>query len=261
MTQNTWYKNPVIPSKNSFTEMRFIFCSIIALEHCLGYLELWRLELRHYGVFFFFVLSGFWVYQSACSSSSILSYFKKRIRKILPLYYFVLLATLLGFSFLSNLGVGAFWKSKSTIRYAIANSVFLGFLQESLPGIADGFPVNGSLWTLKIEIGYYLLLPAIILYITRHLNLRNIRKTGLSKTVNIILFSLCAVDVIMIFSVILFQKLLNLPESFNHQLQWYLPLFIGGMLCVNNFELLLKARTNHVLWGGTNSLHYVLFFE
>ena len=49
-------------------------------------------------------------------------------------------------------------------RYIGANLVFLNFLEPNLPGLFDGqrfTEVNGALWTLKIEVMFYLALPMI----------------------------------------------------------------------------------------------------
>jgi len=52
------------------------------------------------------------------------------------------------------------------IKYVLANLVFLNFIHPTLPGV---FPdnifheINGALWTLKIEVMFYAVIPVIVL--------------------------------------------------------------------------------------------------
>jgi peptidoglycan/LPS O-acetylase OafA/YrhL len=112
----------------------------------------------------FFVVSGYLVVMSCLRSASIGAYAAKRVRRIYPGYAAVILLSALGGSMLSSLPPaeyfsGGFW------RYLGANLVFLNFLAPELPGVFAGNPltiVNGALWTLKIEVMFYALVPPLL---------------------------------------------------------------------------------------------------
>jgi len=107
----------------------------------------------------FFIVSGALVAGSLARSQTLADYAGKRIRRLYPAYAAVILipaAISLALT-LDVAGVG---------RYLGANLVFLNFLAPDLPGLfADNrfTAVNGALWTLKIEVMFYLALPAIAL--------------------------------------------------------------------------------------------------
>ena len=55
-------------------------------------------------------------------------------------------------------------QGRGVAEYVTANLVFLNFLSPDLPGLFEGnrfTEVNGALWTLKIEVMFYLCLPVI----------------------------------------------------------------------------------------------------
>jgi len=59
---------------------------------------------------------------------------------------------------------GPFSALGSTLRYLAANMVLANFLQYDIGGVLSGLHnpgINPSLWTLKIEIGFYLIVPLI----------------------------------------------------------------------------------------------------
>jgi peptidoglycan/LPS O-acetylase OafA/YrhL len=160
-----------IPQRNNFDLLRFAFAMIVLLVHAyqlsgspalavLG--EVFSSEIA---VRSFFVVSGFLIFMSYENSRSDLSYFAKRIRRIYPAYFTVIVLLALLGAGVSTLSAGDYYSSGLLLKYLAANLLFLNFLQQNLPGV---FPdntyqaVNGALWTLKIEVMFYLCVPIIV---------------------------------------------------------------------------------------------------
>lgn len=156
-------------SRNNLDCLRLILASTVALFHlhALSGLSAFaafdKFLSPHFAVRSFFVISGLLIYRSYTKSSSFASYLEKRVRRIYPAYFTVVvlaavaLAPLSTFSLLQYFGFG-FWK------YLGANLLFLNFLVPSLPGVftLNSSPaVNGALWTLKIEVAFYLFIPVL----------------------------------------------------------------------------------------------------
>lgn len=174
--------------KNNLDCLRLILASIVAFFHvyALSNIDAFsgfdKYLSPHFAVKGFFVISGLLIYRSYSRSSSIRSYFEKRLRRIYPAYFTVIVFSSLALFALSSLpaqqyfGMG-FWK------YLGANLLFLNFLAPSLPGVftANVNPaVNGALWTLKIEVLFYLFVP-LMHYLCRKLG---------TKTTMIAIFAL-----------------------------------------------------------------------
>ena len=113
------------------------------------------------GVQGFFVVSGYLVWISLSASRSVGIYIEKRARRLLPAYIVVVLAcagAALVFSEASRADLEAVG------RYVGWNLSFLNFMEPGLPGVfeANRFrEINGALWTLKIEVLFYLILPVL----------------------------------------------------------------------------------------------------
>jgi len=156
-------------SRNNLDCLRLILASIVVLFHVYALTGISAFTAfgtylsPHFAVRGFFVISGLLIYRSYTRSSSVASYLEKRVRRIYPAYFTVVFLAAISLWTLSTLtpshyfGFG-FWK------YLGANLVFLNFLAPSLPGVFASnimTPVNGALWTLKIEVAFYLLVPVI----------------------------------------------------------------------------------------------------
>jgi peptidoglycan/LPS O-acetylase OafA/YrhL len=112
----------------------------------------------------FFVVSGFLIFMSFERSSSFTSYAQKRIRRIYPAYFTVVMLCAIFLVAVSSKNIGDYF-SFSWIRYVAANLAFLNFLQPTLPGVFDSntiAAVNAALWTLKIEVMFYLTVPLFV---------------------------------------------------------------------------------------------------
>ena len=154
-------------SNNNLDCLRLILASIVALFHVSAltgipaFAPLGKYLSPHFAVLSFFVISGLLIYRSYTQSSSLRSYMEKRVRRIYPAYFMVIVLAAISLWPLSTLPVSqyfgaGFWK------YLGANLVFLNFLAPSLPGVfaSNILPaVNGALWTLKIEVAFYLSVP------------------------------------------------------------------------------------------------------
>jgi len=160
----------VIQDKNNFDLLRMIFASTVFVVHATVLssndylLSLTSFLSSEIAVKSFFVVSGFLIFMSYENSQSISSYFSKRIRRIYPAYSFVILTSfLLGAAF-TSLSVNDYW-SAGTLEYLFANLTFLNFLQPTLPGLFTSNlnqAVNGALWTLKIEVMFYIAVPLMV---------------------------------------------------------------------------------------------------
>ncbi len=107
----------------------------------------------------FFIVSGALVFGSLERSGSLASYAGKRVRRLYPAYAAVILLAAV-----ASLVVTGGGDLAGVARYLGANLVFLNFLEPTLPGLFTGNPhteVNGALWTLKIEVMFYIALPVI----------------------------------------------------------------------------------------------------
>jgi peptidoglycan/LPS O-acetylase OafA/YrhL len=113
------------------------------------------------GVQGFFVLSGYLVWASLERSSSLKLYAEKRVRRLYPGYATVILACTV-----AALAGSADARADldAVARYLGWNLLFLNFMAPHLPGVFETNrfrEINGALWTLKIEVLFYLVLPLL----------------------------------------------------------------------------------------------------
>lgn len=158
---------------NNFDLLRLALAVAVVCEHDylvgLEPLRLGAFGVEVDGLFAvqcFFVISGYLIFQSWEASGSLRRYAAKRARRIYPAYAAaVILMALIGV-LLTPLAPAAYFASPEWLRYLAANLVFLNFLQPTLPGVFAGAAeplVNGPLWTIKIEVMFYMAVPLLAL--------------------------------------------------------------------------------------------------
>ena len=160
-----------IPHKNNFDLLRLVLAFSVCLAH-LGevsgvpaFFPLARVFYSGVAVDCFFVVSGFLIFRSYHRSSGLFSYFNKRLRRIYPAYVTVIVLAAVLLPILLHPAEQLFF-SREWVKYLFSNLAFLNFLQPHLPGIFTANPlqiINPPLWTIKVEVMFYLSVPLIFL--------------------------------------------------------------------------------------------------
>ena len=168
------HNNPRL-TKNNFDLLRLLFAGTVCLVHAYqlsGFQQLgWIVSILSSAVAVkaFFVVSGFLIFMSFERSSSFTSYASKRIRRIYPAYFTVVMLCAIFLVAVSTKSIEHYF-SFAWVKYVLANLAFLNFLQSTLPGVFDSnifAAVNGALWTLKIEAMFYLSVPIVVFLFRR----------------------------------------------------------------------------------------------
>jgi peptidoglycan/LPS O-acetylase OafA/YrhL len=133
----------------------------------------------HVAVCGFFIISGFLITKSYSQSKTIKEYFIKRCRRLLPGYWLITLLPAVGFSLVSTLPAREYFTSPLLYKHIAASLSFMNFMYPELPGVFINnrvvwggidkalAKINGSLWTIRIEVIFYILVPIIIFVIGR----------------------------------------------------------------------------------------------
>ena len=210
---------------NNFDLLRLLFAMTVCLVHAYelsGFHQLAWVELilsSEVAVKGFFVVSGFLIIMSFERSTSLYSFAGKRIRRIYPAYFTVVIICAIGLALVSSKNIAEYF-SVTWVKYVATNLVFLNFLEPTLPGVFSSnklVAVNGALWTLKIEAMFYLTVPLVV-FISRR-------------------FSRVAVLVFVYCSSVMYSELMmkaakqtgsSLYESLGRQLPGQLSYFMAG---------------------------------
>ena len=154
---------------NHFDVLRLAAATAVAMLHLIDLtrqptFERWLgwLPLQ-FGLPVFFVLSGYLVSMSWGQRPGWRPYIERRLRRIVPAYVAVVLVCAVGGVLLSTDGWRSYFGAPAWWRHLAANLTFLNFLQPGLPGVFEGNPlpgaVNGALWTIKVELMFYAVVP------------------------------------------------------------------------------------------------------
>ena len=155
--------------ENNFNILRLVAALMVIGGH-MGYILgtsrplLFAQEIQTIGVKIFFLIGGYLIAKSWMSDSNIIRYALKRFFRIIPalVLYTVLAAFVFG-PLLSELGYIEYFKHPGTMKYL--RNIFL-HVEYFLPGVFAYNPypnaVNGSLWTLPVEVALYILVPIIL---------------------------------------------------------------------------------------------------
>lgn len=221
----------VFSKRNNFDMMRIILALTVCVVHIYELSGLESLSFipkilsSYVAVKCFFVISGFLIFMSYDRSENLASYFCSRFFRIFPAYIFVIVfsSILLTIIFnqisLSNI--------TSVLTYIFWNMLFLNFMAPNIPGVFSDneiTAVNGALWTLKIEVMFYVSVPIIryIMYLTNK---------------NATLFTIYFLSSVYVY---FFEYIVFLDREIAGELQRQMPgqmsYFIAGALLYYNFD-------------------------
>lgn len=171
--------------KNNFDLIRLVLAGIVLLVHTYQ-LSTFK-ELKPLTNIFssalavesFFIVSGFLIFMSYERSTSLKSYAIKRFRRIYPAYLTVIVLSAITLFFISTQSFQDYF-SLIWAKFIITNLSFLNFMQPGLPGVFETnkfTAINGALWTLKIEVMFYLSVPIFVWLFRRYSTLKTLTLT------------------------------------------------------------------------------------
>lgn len=170
MTGRTFSSN--ISGENCFDFLRFLFAFSVFCSHFAELTEnqfKWPISSAT-GVAGFFIISGFLITRSYYNSTHLFDYALKRVKRIIPAYFLIVILCAFFLSLVSSLPFNEYFSSKEFFRYLAANLSFLNFVQPTLPGVFETnyLPfINGSLWTIKVELSLYAFIPLLVVFIKK----------------------------------------------------------------------------------------------
>ncbi len=90
--------------------------------------------------------------------------------RLLPAYVLVISLCVIFLSQISLYSFKEYFFNPQLYKYLLANFSFLNFIEPCLPGVFSSnamCAVNGALWTLKIEVAFYLFIPLLLYFVQK----------------------------------------------------------------------------------------------
>lgn len=152
---------------NNFTIIHILSALLVMLGHqfvIMGQTAplIFGMQLHTLGVRILFLVSGYLVSMSYCRSTSRRNFLWKRAIKIYPALIVSLIVIVIALRFLTGMDAGIYWNAAA--RYVIHNVQMRPKFDVADVFYNNTYPitVNGSLWTLPIELACYLLVIPVI---------------------------------------------------------------------------------------------------
>ena len=156
---------------NCFTLLRWILASTVMFSHGWDLTQarpgldpsvaLLSFPVSRLAVFLFFTLSGFLVTGSLVKRGAVEFALARALRLLPGLWTMLLIVPLLLWAAFGTLPFGRFATDPLTIKFLFRNALLIGG-EYRLPGLFEHQPfagaVNGSLWTIPLEVRCYLVL-------------------------------------------------------------------------------------------------------
>lgn len=207
------------------------------------------------GVPIFFTISGFLIYHSLLNNRTTLrKYFTNRFLRIYPALWACILLTILLIVVSANIPISDFFSSPFFAWLAAQFTFFQFYTIDMFRGWGVGHP-NGSLWTITVEIQFYIALPLIALLFDKYVyqrwqkNILYVILALLSLALKIIFYQNELLDNSLIKNIV-GVSILN-----------YFYYFCIGILIYINFDLLKAYLVNKAFWWLLVYTIYVIIFK
>lgn len=155
--------------KNNFDCVRLLAALAVVYSHQVKLSDRGIVAVSNYhdlgkmGVLVFFAMSGYLVMQSWERDPNLWRFMARRLLRIWPGLICVMLLTLLALGpALTTLPLREFFRSPQTLDFL--SHIWFVVNEQQLPGVFAGHAierVNGPLWTIPIELGWYVVLAAL----------------------------------------------------------------------------------------------------
>lgn len=185
------------------------------------------------GVPIFFVISGFLISSSLDRSSSLSSYLKNRFLRIYPGLWACFLISTLSVVIIYHPDL----KTLDFLKWVVAQLTICQFYN---PSFFRGYGVgvlNGSLWTIPVELQFYMLLPAFYLACNK---LKN-------NTIFLLLMILVFIIINQLYNFTIPTKVNIITKLFGVTVFPYLYMFLIGVFLQKNFAIVSNFLKNRVL--------------
>lgn len=162
---------------NNFDFLRFLFALLVVVSHSYPLSRSkessqWIYQITNgqivwaqIGLSGFFIVSGYFIFQSLQRSKNLIDYFKKRFLRLFPALLVVLVLSII-LAPLVYEGAVPYWGNKEVYTY-LPNNISLYNFQSGIKGIFDKnyyHAINGSLWTIRYEFSMYIALSLLFFF-------------------------------------------------------------------------------------------------
>lgn len=242
-------QNPVVRTKNNFDLIRLFAALQVAVSHAADWMHVpveWLGPLGYFpGVPIFFFISGYLIYQSYANihtADRLKVFFTNRILRLYPaLFVCIIFAVLLTFysGYFSTTDVTA----SQFLSWLLTQFTFLQFYNPDFLRDYGTGKLNASLWTISVELQFYVLTPLIFLLLNRY------KKTAC------ILFALCVA--LNTANSLLNPRFTTLEKLFNVSFVPWIAMFaIGAYLSTNRALQQRLLKINILIPLGLYLLSY-----
>ncbi|GMU51995.1 MAG: acyltransferase [Candidatus Xenobia bacterium] len=161
---------PSVPARNNFDLIRLLAAFQVVQSHATEHLGLLSMpffaftrQLLSYfpGVPIFFFISGYLLTESYQRNPSLRVYFVNRALRVFPALYAAFGVTLALVFWMGAAGQPQF-SLEGLALWSLAQLTFLQFYNPPFLRAFGVGTVNGSLWTIPVELQFYLLLPLLV---------------------------------------------------------------------------------------------------